>query len=288
MAANALDGCVRIGLRLDSFVPQATDIPASRLVTDPSWTRQATFPGTDEWAPNIVSVIKGTKFRGVITDWGGVLTTPIVTAVQAWIEAEGIDWTRYRTVMRAWVFDAYDLNGGRNPIHALERGECSGPEFEEILAPQLFRVDGGAVPAEGLLRRMFAASVPVPAMYDVLRAVRGAGLRTALLSNSWGYDDYPRADFPTLFDAVVISSECRMRKPEERIFLYTAESLGLEPEQCVFIDDIEANVAAAAACGMTGVHHTEVAQTAAALQNLLGVSLVGAGSAQPGTGNTMP
>jgi putative hydrolase of the HAD superfamily len=228
-----------------------------------------------------------TKFRGVITDWGGVLTTPILTTVQAWIEVEGIDWDTYRTVMRAWVSDAYNPNAGRNPIHSLERGECSGAEFEQILAAQLLRVDGGAVPAEGLLQRMFAASAPVPAMYDVLRALRGAGLRTALLSNSWGYDDYPRADFPALFDAVVISSECRMRKPEERIFLYTAESLGLEPEQCVFIDDIEANVAAAATCGMTGVHHTDVAQTAAALQDLLGVPLDGAGSAAPSTGNTM-
>jgi putative hydrolase of the HAD superfamily len=67
-----------------------------------------------------------------------------------------------------------------------------------------------------------------------------------------------------------------MRKPEQAIFLHTAKSLGLEPEQCVFIDDIEANVAAAAACRMTGVHHTEAAQTAAALQDLLGVPLDGA------------
>jgi putative hydrolase of the HAD superfamily len=217
-----------------------------------------------------------------------VLTTPLLTTVQAWIQAEGIDWNSYRTVMRAWVSDAYNPNGGRNPIHALERGECSGAEFEQILAARLLRVDGGAVPAEGLLQRMFAASASVPAMYDVVRALRGAGLRTALLSNSWGPGGYPRADFAGLFDAVVISCECGMRKPEERIFLHTAESLGLEPEQCVFIDDLEPNVAAAIACGMTGVHHTEAAQTAAALQDLLGVPLDGAGSVAPGSGNTMP
>jgi putative hydrolase of the HAD superfamily len=122
---------------------------------------------------------------------------------------------------------------------------------------------------------MFAASVRVPAMYDMIRVLRGAGLRTALLSNSWGCDEYPRADFPGLFDTVVISGECGMRKPEEEIFRHTAKVLGLEPQQCVFIDDIEANVAAAVACGMTGVHHTEAAQTAAALQDLLGVPLDG-------------
>ena len=59
--------------------------------------------------------MNGTEFRGVITDWGGVLTTPILTTVQAWIQADGIDWESYRTVMRAWFTDAYGPNGARNP-----------------------------------------------------------------------------------------------------------------------------------------------------------------------------
>jgi len=126
----------------------------------------------------------GTQLRGVITDWGGVLTSPILATVRAWIEADDIDWDSYRTVMRSWVSQAYAADGDSNPIHALERGECSGAEFERILAARLFRSDGGPVPAEGLLQRMFAASVPVPAMYDLIRTLRRAGLRTALLSNS--------------------------------------------------------------------------------------------------------
>jgi putative hydrolase of the HAD superfamily len=224
-------------------------------------------------ALKIIFVINGTEFQGVITDWGGVLTTPILTTVRAWIAADDIDWDSYRTVMRAWVADAYRPDRSSNPIHALERGECSGPEFERLLAAELLRVDGGAVAAEGLLQRMFAACVPVPAMYDTIRAVRGAGFGTALLSNSWGCDEYPRADFPELFDTVVISGEIGMRKPEEGIFLYAAQTLGLTPQECVFIDDIEANVDAAVACGMAGVLHTDAAATAAALQELLGVPL---------------
>jgi putative hydrolase of the HAD superfamily len=70
-----------------------------------------------------------------------------------------------------------------------------------------------------------------------------------------------------------------MRKPEEGIFLRAAQMLGLAPQECVFIDDIEANVAAAVACGMTGVHHNEAAATAAQLQDLLGVPL---GWSRPG------
>jgi len=144
---------------------------------------------------------------------------------------------------------------------------------DEDISARENRVDGGAVAAEGLLRRMFAASAPVPAMYDTIRALRGAGFGTALLSNSWGCDEYPRADFSELFDTVVISAEVGMRKPEEGIFLYAAQTLGLTPQECVFIDDIEANVNAAVACGMAGVLHTDAAATAAALQDLLDVPL---------------
>ena len=213
------------------------------------------------------------EFRGIVSDWGGVLTTPILTTITAWIKAEGIDWDSYRDVMRPWVSQAYDSDGRPNPIHALERGECSGPEFEQILAARLLRVDGTAGAAEGLLRRMFAASLPVPAMYDTIRTLRAAGFSTALLSNSWGCDEYPRADFPGLFDTVVLSGEVGMRKPEKEIFLHAAETLGLAPAECVFVDDMEANVAAARACGMAGVLHTETATTARTLQDLLGVPL---------------
>jgi putative hydrolase of the HAD superfamily len=235
--------------------------------------RTGDVSSSGEYAFKIVTVINGTKLRGIITDWGGVLTPPILATVRAWIQAEDIDWETYRSVMRGWVFEAYRQDGLSNPIHALERGESSEAEFERLLAAELLHVDGEAVPAEGLLRRMFAASVPIPAMYDTIRALRGAGFRTALLSNSWGQDEYPRADFPALFDVVVISAEIGMRKPEEGIFRYTASALGLHPQECVFIDDVQANIDAAVACGMTGVLHTEAAATAAALQDLLGVPL---------------
>jgi len=218
-------------------------------------------------------VDNGGELRGVITDWGGVMSSPILATVRAWIEADGIDWESYRAVMRPWVTDAYAVSGSPNPIHALERGECSGAEFEAILAARLLRLDGGSVLAEGLLRRMFAALLPVPSMYDTIRALRVAGFGTALLSNSWGCDEYPRADFPGLFDTVVLSGEVGMRKPEREIFLHAAQTLGLPPEDCVFIDDMPANVAAAQALGMTGVLHTETASTAKALQDLLGLPL---------------
>ncbi|HEY5988177.1 MAG TPA: HAD-IA family hydrolase, partial [Streptosporangiaceae bacterium] len=79
--------------------------------------------------------------------------------------------------------------------------------------------------------------------------------------------------FPGMFDAVVISAEVGMRKPEERIFRHAIGMLGLTPRECVFIDDIEANVAAAEAVGMTGVLHSDPVATVARLSELLGVVL---------------
>jgi putative hydrolase of the HAD superfamily len=210
--------------------------------------------------------------RGVIVDWGGVVTNPILDTVNAWLRAEQIDRDSYTTIMRSWVTEAYG-DGADNPIHALERGECTNEEFERRLAEQLTHVDGRPVRADGLLARMFAASALQAAMLDLIRSLRQAGLRTALLSNSWGNDDYPRHLFPDLFDVVVISAEVGMRKPEERIFRHTAALLGLEPQECVFIDDVPANVAAAEAVGLVSLHHREPGATAAWLTELLGLPL---------------
>lgn len=214
-----------------------------------------------------------TRLRGVITDWGGVMTSPILHSVSAWLEADQIDRDSYTAVMRPWVSQAYAGGGPESPIHALERGECSDEQFEQQLAGQLVRLDGQPVPAAGLLGRMFAASALDQPMLGLIGAVRRAGLRTGLLSNSWGRGGYPRELFGDLFDAVVISSEVGMRKPEPGIFELAARLLELAPAECVFIDDVEANVVAAEAAGLVGVHHHDHAQTASQLSDLLGVTL---------------
>jgi putative hydrolase of the HAD superfamily len=210
--------------------------------------------------------------RGVIFDWGGVVTGPLLDTIDAWIRAEDIDRDSYTSVMRSWVSAAYG-DGADNPVHALERGECTNEEFEAALAAELTHADGSPVVPDGLLARMFAAGIVENTMLDLIRALRQAGLRTALLSNSWGNDDYPRHLFPELFDVVVISAEVGMRKPEERIFRHTAELLGLEPDECVFIDDVAANIAAAEAIGLVGVHHRDPGPTTVRLTELLGVPL---------------
>jgi putative hydrolase of the HAD superfamily len=209
------------------------------------------------------------ELRAVITDWGGVLTQPIADTVRDWIVADQIDWDTYVAVVGPWLTGAYDaLNTAVNPVHALERGECTVADFERLLAERLITTTGGKVIADGLLTRMLSASRPDPLMYQVIRDLRARGVRTALLSNSWGSGGYPRQDFPGLFDAVVISGEVGMRKPEPRIFRHTAALLDVEPAECAFIDDLESNVRAAVGCGMSGMHHTDAADTVVRLTEL--------------------
>jgi epoxide hydrolase-like predicted phosphatase len=213
-----------------------------------------------------------TELRGVITDWGGVMTNPIVETVNAWLEADGIDRDSYVAIMRQWVQQAYAGGDAINPIHALERGESTDAEFEQALASELLQLDGGPVPGTGLLARMFAASRLDEDMLALLRKLHATGVPTGLLSNSWG-GGYPRELFPDLFDAVVISGEVGMRKPEPEIFLHAAELLGLQPQQCVFIDDIQANITAAEQLGFTGVLHSAAGDTAQQVADLLGIQL---------------
>jgi epoxide hydrolase-like predicted phosphatase len=216
------------------------------------------------------------ELRGVITDWGGVMTSPIADSVNAWLSADGIDRDSYVAVMRQWVKQAYSDGEDRNPIHALERGEWTNDEFELALASELVLENGGPVAGPGLLARMFAGQTLDEEMLTLFRTLKASGVPTGLLSNSWG-GGYPTDLFPDMFDAVVISGEVGMRKPEPRIFLHTAQLLSLAPDECVFIDDIQANITAAEQLGFTGVLHSAAVDTARQVADLLGGRLIGCG-----------
>ena len=108
-----------------------------------------------------------------------------------------------------------------------------------------------------------------PGMADVVRRARAAGLRTALLSNAEG-GTHPYGD---LFDAAVLSGEAGVRKPQPEAYLLVARRLGVQPGECVVVDDLARNVRGAAAAGMTGVLHRSVAATVTELEVLTGLHL---------------
>lgn len=207
--------------------------------------------------------------QALIVDWGGVLTGDMRAAVRRWAEVDGVDLEAYVAIMRDWFGEPVGLEARLNPIHALERGEMSVPDFEARLAAALDERTGRHHDAEGLLARMFAEFEHAPEMSALVRRAKASGLKTALLSNSWG-NDYPRDGWDEMFDVVVISGEVGMRKPEPGIYRHTASLLGLEPSACVFVDDLAHNIAAAVEVGMVGVHHTSYEQTRLELEAVLG------------------
>ena len=238
------------------------------------------------------------RLRGLIVDWGGVLTPSLDAAIATWAQADKVDFDHFRDVMRAWLGprpagDDPDADqdadttpapvavleqapdagsAGSSPVHRLERGELAPAEFERQLAERLAE-RGSPVAAQGLLGRMLAGLAELDAgMLGIVRRAHAAGVRTALLSNSWG-DHYPAELFDGLFDAVVISGRVGMRKPDAEIFRHTAELLGLDPAECVMVDDLPHNVRGAVAAGMVAVQHTATDTTRAELEVLLGTHL---------------
>ena len=208
----------------------------------------------------------------LIVDWGGVLTSSLSSTIAGWLAAEGIDRDSYVRAMRDFRDpELIELNNF-DPIAALEKGELRLEHFEELLAAKINEHAGSTIPAEGLLGRMFAGFAGEPTMVNVVRRAKSAGLKTALLSNSWG-NEYLRDDWDVIFDAVVISGEVGMRKPEPDIYRHTLGLLEVPAAAAVFVDDMASNVRAAAALGIIGVHHRSYAETLLELETLFGVEL---------------
>jgi len=208
----------------------------------------------------------------LVVDYGGVLTSPLQDSMQSWCEDDEIDLAAFQRVVREWLGPSYGSEAATNPMHALERGEIAIPDFERELARRLTTHDGRAVEPEGLLSRMFAGFRKQQPMFDVVRRVRGSGIKTALLSNSWGMD-YPREEWDEIFDVVVISGEVGMRKPEPAIYRYAADQLGVPPGECVFVDDLGPNVKGAVGVGMVGVKFVSAEQAIDELEALFGLVL---------------
>lgn len=212
------------------------------------------------------------ELRGLVVDWGGVLTSSLTDGLEAWAATDGIDYADYRAAMKALLGNDSDVEVRFNPVHALERGELEVPAFEEHLGAALSARLGRPVPTEGLLARMFDQFGHAADMVGLVRRAHDAGIRTALLSNSWG-NDYPREGWDKMFDVVVISGEVGMRKPDADIFEHTLDLLDLPARDCVFVDDLRRNVAAAVTLGFVGVHHVDYASTADELTALFRVPL---------------
>lgn len=202
----------------------------------------------------------GERRRGLLVDYGGVLTTNVFASFEQFCRAEGLAPDRVR---EAFLGDSREL------LHELELGTIDEAEFERQFAERL-----GIRESAGLIDRLFGGMGPDEEMHDAVRRAREAGVRTGLVSNSWGTGlAYDPAQLSELFDAVVISGDVGLHKPQPEIYMLGAERAGVAPERCVFVDDLRENCSGAEAVGMAAVLHRGADTTIPELERLLGIGL---------------
>jgi putative hydrolase of the HAD superfamily len=200
------------------------------------------------------------RYRGLLVDYGGVLTSSLFDSFRSFCELEGL---APEEIVKRFRED----RACRELLIGLETGKLPEEEFEVQLAALL------EVSAPALIDRLFAGSGPDEAMLAAVLRARRAGIRTGLVSNSWGTRRYDRQRLNELFDGIVISGEVGIRKPAPEMYELGAQRIGVEARACVFVDDLPLNLAPAAELGMGTVHHVSTEETIDELERLLEVGL---------------
>ena len=204
--------------------------------------------------------------RALISDFGGVLTSPPSRGFLAYQEEAGISVTELGSAM-ARATAAY----GEHPLFVLERGEITEAEFARRLEEQL----DGRFDLGRLRELYFERLEPNEPMIRYVGELRERGLRTALLTNNVReWEPLWRAKLPELdqiFELVVDSAFVGMRKPQPEIYELTLERLGdgLRGEHCMFLDDLDVNCETARELGMTAVHFDTAEQAIRELESAL-------------------
>jgi putative hydrolase of the HAD superfamily len=206
--------------------------------------------------------------EAVISDFGGVLTMPLLGAFEQVQDGIAVPPEAYGEAM------AHALRrDGVHPLFALERGEISEGEFLARLERGLAEAAGITVSLHEFGARLMGALHPNHELFDHYRELRRErGLRFALCTNNvreWEPLWRPKLPIDELFEVVVDSAFVGTRKPEPEIYAITLERLRLRGDACVFVDDLEVNVEAAREAGMHGVHFRDTATAIAELASLL-------------------
>jgi putative hydrolase of the HAD superfamily len=207
------------------------------------------------------------EIKGVVSDFGGVLTTPLMSAFMALQDGIGITPEHFGTALRAITEE-----DGENPLYLMERGEMAEVNFLSRLGKGLEPVVGHK-PEMHRFRELFIGTLePNPPMIELMRELKARGLRMAMLTNNVKeWEPIWRAMLPVdeIFELVVDSAFVGCRKPEAKIYELTLERFGLPAEACVFLDDLLPNCEAATALGMHAVHFRDNEQAMAELRTAL-------------------
>ncbi len=192
------------------------------------------------------------EIEAIVSDFGGVLTTPLVQSFMAFQDQTGITTETLGKAMQA----ASEANG-ENPLFEMERGEITEVAFLEKLTTHLEPLLGHPPEMHRFKEIYFEALQPNPEMIDLMRELKATGYRMAMLTNNvQEWEPLWRSMLPVdeIFETVVDSAFVGCRKPESKIYALTLERVGAPAETCLFVDDVEVNCEGARRAGMTAVH----------------------------------
>jgi putative hydrolase of the HAD superfamily len=192
------------------------------------------------------------EIEAVVSDFGGVLTTPLLISFMAIQDEIGIPPETLGKAMRTMTAE-----GGENPLYALERGEIAEVDFLTRLSDGLEPLLGHRPYLHRFRETYFEALDPNEPMIELMRELKATGKRMAMLTNNVReWEPLWRSMLPVdeIFETVVDSGFVGCRKPEARIYELTLERIGLPAESCLFVDDLLPNCEGAEAAGMRAVH----------------------------------
>jgi len=189
----------------------------------------------------------------VISDFGGVLTTPLVQSFAAVQDETGIPFEELAKAMAR-----IQEEDGRHPLFELETGKLTEVEFLQKLGDSLEPVLGHRPELHRFSEIYFEALHPNGPMIDLMREAKESGHRMGLLTNNVReWEPLWRSMLPVdeIFEVVVDSGFVGCRKPDREIYDITLERMGVPAGECLFIDDIDVNCGAARELGMSAVHY---------------------------------
>lgn len=110
--------------------------------------------------------------------------------------------------------------------------------------------------AWGAAAHWFEPVIPIEGMQDILRRIKAAGYGLYLLSNAGNHhkDYWPHVPGSEYFDGVLASSYVKVVKPQPEFYIMLFQRFSLKPDECLFIDNSNINLAGAALCGMHTLH----------------------------------
>jgi putative hydrolase of the HAD superfamily len=207
--------------------------------------------------------------EAVIWDFGGVLTSSPFEAFARFESENGLPKDLIRRV------NATDHH--TNAWAKFERAEIGLDEFDALFAAES-RALGAAVRGKDILPLL--AGDLRPSMVAALKAVK-ARFKTGCITNnlpanqtgSAGGRSIYAAEVMALFDHVIESAKLGIRKPDPRIYEMMTQALGVDPRNCVYLDDLGVNLKPAREMGMTTIKVGDPEAALAELSAATGLSL---------------